>query len=77
MTISSNECPKCKGPMEQGFVLDNSDRGLLVSHWAKGPPQKSFWMRTKNPDNQVPIGMYRCTSCGYLEAYAREEFAAK
>jgi hypothetical protein len=25
----------------------------------------------------VPIGGYRCPSCGFLEMYARDEFAAK
>jgi hypothetical protein len=23
----------------------------------------------------VPVGTYRCTACGYLESYARLEFA--
>jgi len=62
--------------MEQGFVLDNAHGALLVSHWAKGAPLKSFWQATKRPDTQLPIGTFRCSSCGYLEEYAREEFAA-
>jgi len=65
--------------MEQGFVLDNADYGVrVVSHWAAGAPLKSFWAGTKLPDGKlVPVGTYRCSSCGYLEQYARPEFAAK
>ena len=70
-------CPKCPGRMEQGFIVDNTYGGHIVSHWAPGAPKKSFWVGTKIPDkSQIPIGMFRCSSCGYLEAYARPEFAA-
>jgi hypothetical protein len=35
-------------------------------------------MGLKLPDEKlVPIGTYRCSSCGFLEQYARQEFAAK
>ena len=74
MTVSE-KCPKCSGKMEQGFVLDFTHGGLLVSQWARGAPVKSFWVGTKRPDALLPIGTFRCSSC-YLEAYAREEFAA-
>ena len=72
-------CPKCKGEMEQGFVLDLGGGGQLISHWAKGAPRKSFWLVTKRVpfQDQVPFGTFRCSSCGYLEAYARKEFAPK
>lgn len=72
----SPKCPKCSGVMEQGFVMDSTNAGVLVSHWAKGAPLKaSFWMGTKRPEAQLPIGTFRCSSCGYLEGYARQEFA--
>jgi len=45
MTPSPNQCSKCKGAMEQGFV---------------------------DPDRK-----FRCSSCGYLEFYARPEFTAQ
>jgi hypothetical protein len=64
--------------MEQGFVLDNTHGGRLVSQWAPGAPLESFWVGTKLPhDDLIPIGTYRCSSCGFLESYARDEFAAK
>lgn len=75
---SSHQCPKCKSGMEQGFVLDNTYGARIVSHWAAGAPLKSIWVGTKLPDEKlVPVGTYRCSSCGYLEQYARPEFAAK
>lgn len=64
--------------MEQGFVLEHAYDARGVSQWVAGAPLKSFWAGTKLPDkNLVPIGTYRCSSCGYLESYARQEFAAK
>jgi hypothetical protein len=65
--------------MDQGFVIDNTDGGgRNVTQWAAGAPRKSFWLGTKLPDEElVPIGAYRCSSCGYLELYAREGFAAQ
>jgi hypothetical protein len=64
--------------MEQGFVVDHTYGGHVVSQWAKGAPVKSFWTGTRLPeDKPVPIGTYRCSSCGYLEAYARREFTAE
>ena len=72
-----SECPKCQGQMEQGFILDMTYGSRLVSQWARGVPAKSFWTGTKLPDDKlVPIGVFRCRSCGFLESYARDEFAA-
>lgn len=74
----SERCSKCGGTMEQGFIIDNSYAPeRIVSHWAAGAPRKSFWTGTKVPqDGLIPIGTYRCASCGYLEHYANQEFAA-
>jgi hypothetical protein len=64
--------------MEQGFVMDNTHGGRLVSQWAAGQPEISFWQGTKMPEEKlIPIGTFRCSSCGYLESYAMPEFAAK
>jgi hypothetical protein len=64
--------------MEQGFVLDQTHGGRLVSQWAAGVPLKSRWYGTKTPEAPtVPIGAYRCASCCFLEMYARDDFAAQ
>jgi hypothetical protein len=71
-------CPKCDGEMSQGFVLDSTYGARLVDQWFEGAPRKSFWYGTKLPDGKsIPIGTFRCTSCGFLESYAREEFAPR
>lgn len=78
MSGESYNCPKCDGAMELGFVMDFTHGGRLVSHWAAGSPQKSFWTGTKLPDEKLlPVGTFRCESCGFLESYASSEFAAK
>ncbi len=71
-------CPKCRGEMAQGWVVDNTYGGRTPSEWAPGAPRDSFWTGTKLPEGEmVPIGAFRCTSCGYLEFYARPEFARR
>ena len=78
MSQAALRCPKCHGEMVQGFIMDFTEGGRLVSQWAEGPPQKSFWTRTKVPkEGLIPVGTFRCASCGYLESYARGEFAAQ
>ncbi len=68
-------CTKCGGTMEQGFILEKS-QGNHVSFWCKGPPEESWWAGLKATPG-YPIGTFRCASCGYLESYARREFAAR
>lgn len=79
MTKPKPSCPKCGAAMQQGFVLDVTHGGRLVSHWVRGEPEKSFWVGTKLPSDavQIPIGTFRCRSCGFLESYADLEFDAK
>ena len=78
MASSLQLCPKCGSGMEQGFVLDNTYGARVVSQWAAGAPLKSFWAGTKLPEEKlVPNGTYRCSSCRFLEMYARQEFAAR
>jgi hypothetical protein len=67
-------CPKCKGQMDRGFIVDNSHLGLGVSQWTQGQPKWSFWTGIKKPKEQIPTGTFRCSVCGYLESYARPEF---
>jgi hypothetical protein len=61
--------------MDQGFVADFTQSGTQVACWVEGPPEKSFWSGTRAPAaKRLPIGTFRCPSCGYLESYARPEF---
>jgi hypothetical protein len=65
--------------MEQGFIPDITHGGQIASRWAPGLPLKSFWTGTKivPKEELIPLGAFRCASCGYLELYARPEFAAQ
>ena len=65
--------------MEQGFLFDfMGDHGRTVAQWMAGVPTKSFWTGIKgDTDRLLPVGAFRCTSCGLLEMYARREFDPK
>jgi hypothetical protein len=63
--------------MEQGFILDKTDGNPVASEWAPGAPTKSYWFGLRTPRERVPVGVFRCASCGYLESYARAEFATQ
>jgi len=78
MSDKTHQCAKCNGQMEQGFILDNTYGGRIVGHWAAGAPKKAFLGITKMPEMKpIPMGAFRCSTCGYVEYYAREEFAPK
>ncbi len=78
MNNSPPKCPKCNEAVVQGFVPDYSQSAAFVGTWHAGPPQKSFWTRTKiNASQGIPIGAFRCERCGFLEFYANPNFAAK
>lgn len=82
-------CPKCNGEMVQGFVADYAHYAhgsIRLSQWTEGAPNQRTFFGFKNPNaginmpktgESIPIGTFRCQSCGYLESYAREEFAEK
>jgi hypothetical protein len=63
--------------MVQGFIIDFNLAGRMVSSWVEGAPQKSFWVGTTISSlTNIPIGTFRCETCGFLESFARPEFAA-
>ena len=79
MSTEAIQCPKCNSVMVQGFIFDRADGGnRRVINWVEGAPEKSFWTVTKvSQEKSVPVGTFRCSVCGFLESYARLEFAAK
>jgi hypothetical protein len=63
--------------MVQGFVADFADMGqnANVSTWVEGAPHSSLWFGTQAPkDKRIPIGTFRCSTCGFLESYAHPVF---
>lgn len=81
MNSEIRQCSKCSGEMVRGFTVDMGTGDLAfgsrhVSKWAPGAPIKSLLFKTWVPRSSLPIGTFRCTSCGYLESYAGPEFAS-
>jgi hypothetical protein len=71
MNERGGACPKCRGPMQAGFIQDSTYGGILVSTWQEGAPEKNFLGSLKTRGrNRIPVTTYRCESCGYLESYA-------
>ncbi len=61
-------CPKCKQPMQEGYLADQAS----VARWYEGPPKRWLGMPlVRWAKTQLPITAYRCPSCGYLESYAK------
>jgi hypothetical protein len=71
-------CPKCEGNMVHGFVAEfMGGGGATVESWAQDAPKKAWVTGVNVPGICLPIATFRCEVCGYLESYARKEFAAK
>jgi hypothetical protein len=63
--------------MTRGFVFQSQGSKRMVSTWVEGLPEKSIWQSVKVPAEKcVPAATFRCSVCGFLESYARLEFAA-
>jgi hypothetical protein len=78
MSAVSTRCPKCNGEMVQGFTFESEGPLRMVSTWVEGAPEKSFWRSAKVPaEKSISVGTFRCSGCGFLESYARPEFAAQ
>jgi hypothetical protein len=58
--------------MEPGFVIDQvGHNSSSAPEWAEGVPERSFWAGLKLTGRERhAIVTYRCSACGYLEAYA-------
>ncbi len=70
--MAQPECPKCTGPMEEGFILDVAQRGYGQATWVQGRPEPSFWAGLKlNGKTRRSVVALRCSRCGYLESYAQ------
>jgi hypothetical protein len=63
--------------MEQGYIIDEGYGTRHLSGWSRGVPLSSLFMGLKLPPEKLPIGTFRCSSCGYLESYANRSYAKK
>lgn len=67
------DCPACRTPMEEGFMIDHGDHSTPAqSVWAEGPAIRSWWRGLDlKGKTQIPAVTYRCPRCGLLQSYAR------
>ncbi|MDP4010790.1 MAG: PF20097 family protein [Candidatus Roizmanbacteria bacterium] len=63
--MENKACPKCKGEMEEG-VTKNKSAYAGKNEW--GNQITPFGVGVTNPRD---VSTYRCTSCGFLESYAK------
>jgi hypothetical protein len=64
-------CPKCRGEMEAGFLVDHTYATSAASEWVEGPVEASFWTGVKlRGRERRRVNTWRCVRCGYLESYA-------
>ena len=77
MSEPTPTCTKCAGKSEEGFILEYSHAAATsVSAWIEGPPEQSNFLGIPNgvkvkDKRQIPLRTFRCTSCGYVEFYAK------
>jgi len=43
-------CPECKSRTQEGFMVDNTYGGRLVSKWVEGAADKSRWLGVRLKD---------------------------
>ena len=68
---SDFRCSKCSGEMQEGLVVDLNYGGILQSMWVEDQAGKSVGSVTTDGKRKVKTITYRCSSCGYLDSYAK------
>lgn len=76
-------CPKCNGAMEEGYSIDSSYGATFPMFWFRGKPvpsifvpsirvplKKAPWYSLNRQFDGLPVTIWRCRECGYLEQYA-------
>ena len=58
--------------MQRGFLLESKHQDWPgPTEWVSGAPERSIWTGLKLKGRDViPITVFRCERCGFLEAYA-------
>jgi hypothetical protein len=79
MMSASDGCPKCGAELVRGFVVDHNMGAATVGMWVEGEPIHAHWGGgVKVPrEHSIPVATFRCVGCGFLQSYARPEFAEK
>ena len=72
--VPAKKCPKCSAEMEAGFVLGRGRKLYRPAEWFEGQPEIKWTGGIKLRDKRrFRVQSWRCTKCGFLEQYARQE----
>lgn len=63
-------CPKCKGGMIRGTILDQAPGDARLPQWAPIKRVIKTWFGVRVTADALPVETYRCSRCGFLESYA-------
>jgi len=68
----SHNCSRCDVVMEEGFLLEKGDVGVLSAEaWVAGRPVKSMISGLNLKGRAIyTVTSYRCPACGFLASYA-------
>lgn len=71
MALALN-CSKCNGQMEEGVVVDLNYQGAIPSMWVEDRAGNGATSGgIDNHKRKVKTITYRCSSCGFLDSYAK------
>lgn len=78
--MSQLNCSKCHSSLEDGFLLEYAYPTLLATRWYPGAPEEAEirllgmkvgeWLKVREQNMRI-VSTFRCTSCGFLESYAK------
>jgi predicted nucleic-acid-binding Zn-ribbon protein len=69
----NSKCIKCDGRMEIGFLRDHAGRGSVPVQWIAGVPEQGWRGAKIHYKTRYVVHVLRCSKCGYLEHYARQQ----
>jgi hypothetical protein len=71
---SAKKCPKCLAEMESGFLLGRGRNLYRPGEWFEGQAEINMLGGLKlRGKRRFRVDSWRCTRCGFLEQYARQE----
>lgn len=70
MAGHKRECPKCRGSMDLGFMLDHAHSGYGMPTFVMGPLRKRWWGIQIKGQPKFDVVSFRCSRCGFLESHA-------
>lgn len=74
MREQSPECPQCRVPMEPGYMVDHGYGVVYPTAWVAGTPEWSRWHGLKLKKRaKLPVTSFRCSRCGRLDSFARQD----